>query len=155
MGTSWEEVWSELYMNCLLCLIAFIMLEEVQGPQTHSAGTTVVCQLLRWRSMWTTECSIASVVSRDLPLFCDNIAVQGGVGLVMVGVLFKGTYCNHFNLWSWALVWLNSLGLSILCVFAFSNTQSLAEVSGMSRWYHVASRCHICLCKNCTVLFLH
>lgn len=85
-------------MNCLLRLQCIHYVGGSPGTPDPPAGTTVVCQLLKWRSMCPTECSIASIVSRDLPLFCDNIAAQGGVGLVMVGVLFKGTYCSHFNL---------------------------------------------------------
>lgn len=53
------------------------------GTQTHPAGTTWVCQPLKWGSVCPTECALASSVSQALPLCCNNIAAGGGVGWVV------------------------------------------------------------------------
>lgn len=47
-------------------------------PSRHHLGLSAVR-----RSVCPTECSIASSVSQDLPLCCNNIAAGGGVGWVV------------------------------------------------------------------------
>lgn len=59
----------------------------------HPAGTTVVRQLLNWRSTRPTQQAVAPSVRRT-SLGCDSTAAQGAV------VFFKGTYCSHFMITS-------------------------------------------------------
>ena len=58
----------------------------IPGTQNHSAGTTVVCQLLKTKKHIPAECPVASRVSPGPP------SVGCGV--------FKGTCCRHFMIMS-------------------------------------------------------